>query len=90
MGHLGIVLDFKTKMVTLDKQTLPMLLNMKNLENPNEWYWILASRYQLTKILYIEPTVTQYATDRAVKNMAANYEAADLPKIPGVVKNLGN
>ena len=36
MGHLGIVLDFKTKMVTLDKQTLPMLLNMKNLENPNE------------------------------------------------------
>ena len=42
MCRLGIVLDFKTRMVTLDKQTLPML-DIKSLKDQNQRYRILAS-----------------------------------------------
>ena len=35
MADLGIILDFKTKMVTLDKQTLPML-RFKNLQTQKD------------------------------------------------------
>ena len=42
MGRLGIVLDSKTKMVTLDEQTLPML-NIKSLQDQSERHRTLAS-----------------------------------------------
>jgi len=35
MAELGIILDFKTKMVTLDEQTLPML-RIKNLQTQKD------------------------------------------------------
>ena len=45
VGHLGIVLDFKTRMVTLvDNETLPM----KRLQDQSERYRTLASHFHST------------------------------------------
>ena len=58
MDHLGIVLDFKTNVVTLDEQTLP-IIDIKSLQDQSERYQTLASRFHLSNMFHIEQTVTQ-------------------------------
>ena len=71
MANLGIVLDFKEKMITIDEIKLPMR-NIKNLQSPKALYSIYSGR---------EPASTLEATNRAVKILDANYEKADIPAV---------
>ena len=58
MDHLGIVLDFKTNVVTLDEQTLP-IIDIKSLQDQSERYQTLASCFYSSNMFHIEQTVTQ-------------------------------
>ena len=74
MTRLGIILDFKSKMITIDDVKLPMR-HINNLQKPQ-------NRHQIyTNSQYLEPPVTQSATKRAVEILDANYEKADLPAV---------
>ena len=74
MTHLGIILDFKSKMITIDDVKLPMR-HINNLQKPQ-------NRHQIyTNSQYLEPPVTQGATKRAVEILDAKYEKADLPAV---------
>ena len=71
MTELGIVLDFKTRYITIDEIKLPM----RKLED-------LQTRQQRSAILSAtEPLSTAGATKRAVKILDAKYEAADLKSV---------
>jgi hypothetical protein len=69
---LGVILDFNTKSITIDSQTLPMR-SMHSLKD----YSKLCK--QMEK--HAEPVSTRDATTRVVKILDAKYEKADLPKI---------
>ena len=57
MSRLGIILEFKAEMVTLDKQTSPML-DIRCLRDRNQMYNILYSRFNETNIMFnTEPTL---------------------------------
>ena len=71
MQILGIVLDFKTKMMTIDEIILPMR-QLKNLQSQNS----------LTTIYgHTEPIATPHERKCMVKIVDAKYEKADLPKV---------
>ena len=69
---LGVVLDFNTKSITIDSQTLPMR-SMHSLKD----YSKLCK--QMEK--FAEPASTRDATKRVVRILDAKYEKADLPKV---------
>ena len=71
MKELGIVLNFKSKMITIDQIELPMR-RLSNLQTPKAQFSILRDS---------EPISTREATNRSVKILDAKYEKADLPKI---------
>ena len=74
MTRLGIILDFKSKMITIDDVKLPMR-HINNLQKPQ-------NRHQIyTNSQYLEPPITQGATKRAVEILDAKYEKADLPAV---------
>jgi hypothetical protein len=80
MNELGIVLDFRTKEITLDEISLPMR-DIKNLRSRSaaDKAWIVNnSIYQSTSK---EPQSTLEATKRLVKILDAKYEKANLRAI---------
>ena len=81
LEKLGIVLDFQTKEMTIDKITLPMR-NVTSLSTKSKMYkaWKMNNSLRMEN----EPVSTLEATRRCVKILDANYKKADLPS---VVKN---
>jgi hypothetical protein len=78
MKELGIVLDFKSKTITIDKITLPMR-NINLLQGPST-LCVLKLNNSLAK----EPLSTLDATKRVTLILDAKYAKADLQSI---VKN---
>ena len=76
MTELGIILDFKHRMITIDEIKLPMR-DIEDLPASNKkalsFNTHLANKY--------EPQSTELATQRVVKILDANYEKANLPEI---------
>ena len=76
MTELGIILDFKHRMITIDEIKLPMR-DIEDLPASNKkalsYNTCLANKY--------EPKSTELATQRVVKILDANYEKANLPEI---------
>ena len=72
MINMGVILDFKTKKVTLDEITL----DMEPLEAFPDQH-TLNSTYRA----YLEPASTREATNRAVEILDANYKKADLLEV---------
>ncbi len=75
MTELGIILDFKEQMITIDEIKLPMR-SINNLPSSNKE----ALSYQ-NRMKNNEPKVTELATQQVVKILDANYEKADLPEL---------
>jgi hypothetical protein len=75
MKELGIVLDFKAKMITIDEIILPM----QNINLIKGTSTILALK--LNNCLATEPKSTQDATKRATWILDAKYVKADLQSI---------
>ena len=71
MQRLGIILDFKTKVITIDKIILPMR-KLKSLRSRN----VLTTIYGHT-----EPIATLHETERMVTILDTKYEKADLLKV---------
>jgi hypothetical protein len=76
MKELGIILDFKSKLITIDEIPLPMR-NIKNLQSPLQM--ARACTYQNTA--KYEPHSTASETKRAIEILDAKYEKANLPAI---------
>jgi hypothetical protein len=76
MEKLGIVMDFKTKTITINDIILPMR-NTKNLTNKSKAQEAWAIRNALAH----EPNSTEQSTQRAVKILDANYKKADLQTV---------
>jgi hypothetical protein len=72
MKELGIILNFKDKMITIDKIILPMR-NINNLQGSNI---LRALRHNHS--LAMEPQSTQDATQHATRILDARYSKADL------------
>ena len=73
MNELGIILDFKQKMITIDEIELPMT-SINNM--PTSRHKALALNNSLAKPK--EPASTEEATQRVVHILDANYKKADL------------
>ena len=76
MTELGIILDFKHRMITIDEIKLPMR-NIEDLPASNK----KALSYNTRLANKYEPKSTELATQRVVKILDANYEKANLPEI---------
>jgi hypothetical protein len=76
MKEYGIILDFKDKMITVDKVKLPMRRNINYLQGSST---ICALR--LHQSLAMEPQRTQDATKRVKRILDAKYQKADLHSI---------
>ena len=72
MINMGVILDFKTKKVTLDEITL----DMEPLEAFPDQHTLNS-----TYCAYLEPASTREATNRAVEILDANYKKADLLEV---------
>ena len=70
--ELGIVLDFKAKVISVDEITLPMR-NINHLQGHS-----ILQALKLNNSLAKEPISTQDATKRAVRILDAKYNKADL------------
>jgi hypothetical protein len=70
--ELGIILNFKDKMITIDEIILPMR-NINNLQG-SSILWALRHNHSLA----MEPQSTQDATQGATRILDANYSKADL------------
>ena len=75
MKELGIVLDFRTKEITIDHIILPMR-EINSLTPSN-----LDKAWAVNNSMAHEPQSTQEATQRVVKILDANYKKADLQSI---------
>jgi hypothetical protein len=75
---LGIVLDFRTKEMTIDKITLPMQ-DVTSLSTKSTMYkaWKMNNSLRMEN----EPASDLEATKRCVKFLDANYKKADLPSV---------
>ena len=74
MSELGIIIDFESKLITIDKIELPMR-NISHIQAPN-------TRYQIYKnSFWLEPSATSEMSEITMKILDAKYEKADLPKI---------
>ena len=76
MEKLGIVMDFKTKSITIDEIILPMR-NIVNLTNKSK----VKEAWAISNALAHEPISMELATQRAVKILDANYQKADLQAV---------
>ena len=76
MNELGIILDFNTKVITINSIKLPM----RSIDElPTSYEKALGYNKSLAK--NIEPNSTKLATQRIVKILDAKYEKANLPEI---------
>ncbi len=75
MTELGIILDFKEQIITIDEIKLPMG-SINDLPTSNKE----ALSYQ-NCLANDEPESTELATQRVVKILDANYEKSDLPEL---------
>ena len=75
MTELGVILDFKEQIITIDEIKLPMQ-NINDLPSSNEE----ALSYQHC-LANDEPMSTELATQQMVKILDANYEKADRPEM---------
>ncbi len=73
---LGIIMDFKTRSITIDEIILPMR-NIANLTNKSK----VKEARALSNALAHEPISTELATQCAVKILDANYKKADLQAV---------
>jgi hypothetical protein len=76
MERLGIIMDFKTKTITIDEIILPMR-NIKSLTNKSK----VKEAWALSNTLSHEPISTEQATQRAMKILDASYKKADLQAV---------
>ena len=76
MEKLDIVMDFKTKSITIDEIILPMR-NIANLTNKSK----VKEAWAISNALAHEPLITELATQCAVKILDANYKKADLQAV---------
>ena len=78
LEKLGIVLDFRTKEMTIDEITLPMR-DVTSLSTKSKMYkaWKMNNSLRMDN----EPASTLEATKRCVKILDANYKKADLPSV---------
>ncbi len=75
MKELGIILNFRDKMITIDEIILPMR-NINNLQGSSV---LRALRHNHS--LAMEPQSTQDATQRATQILDAKYSKADLQSV---------
>jgi hypothetical protein len=75
MKEYGIVLDFKTKMITIDEIILPMR-NINNLQGAS-----ILHALKLNNSLAMEPQSTQDTTKLATQILDAKYSKADLQSV---------
>jgi hypothetical protein len=75
MKELGIILNFRDKMITIDEIILPMR-NINNLQGSSI---LRALRHNHS--LAMEPQSTQDATQRAMQILDAKYRKADLQSV---------
>ena len=81
MRELGIVLDFDTLKITIDKITLPMR-DINSLQRTKDCAKIYENSFFLNYFdTAYEPISTKEMTNRAVEILDAKYEKADLQKI---------
>jgi hypothetical protein len=81
MRELGIVLDFDTLKITIDKITLPMR-DISSLQRTKDCAKIYENSFFLNYFgTAYEPNSTKEMTNRAVEILDAKYEKADLQKI---------
>ena len=75
MNELGIVLDFQTKEIKIDKIILPMrdVNSLTKSKMDNAW--------TVNNSMVQEPNSKQEATQRAVHILDAKYEKADLQSV---------
>ncbi len=76
MDELGIILDFKNKMMTIDEIELPMQ-SINHMPNSNHKALALTSSLASSK----EPKSTKEATNRVVRILDANYKKANLQEV---------
>ena len=76
MDELGIILDFKNKMITIDEIELPMTSID---QMPTSRHKALALTNSLANCK--EPKSTEEATQRVVRILDANYKKADLQAV---------
>ena len=76
MEKLGVIMDFKTKTITIDEIILPMrkITNLTNKSTAKE-------AWAISNALAHEPISTEQATQSAVKILHANYKRADLQAV---------
>ncbi len=75
MKEFGIILNFRDKMIIIDKIILPMR-NINNLQG-SRILWALRHKHSLA----MEPQSTQDATKRAMQILDAKYSKADLQSV---------
>ena len=76
MENLGIVMDFKTKSITINEIILPMR-NITSLTDKSK----VKEAWAISNALAHEPISTELATQHAVKILDANYKKADLQAV---------
>jgi hypothetical protein len=76
MEKLGVVMDFKTKSITIDEIILP-IRNIANLTNKFK----IKEAWAICNVFAHEPISTEIATQRSVKILDANYKKADLQEV---------
>ncbi len=82
MEKLGIVMDFKTKSITIDEIILPMRI-IANLTNKSK----VKETWAISNALAHESISTELATQRAVKILDLNYKMADLQTVVPTAHN---
>jgi hypothetical protein len=75
MKEFGIILNFRDKMITIDK----IILTMRNINNLQDTITLHALKHNHS--LAIEPQSTQNATQRATWILDAKYSKADLQSV---------
>ena len=86
MTKLGLIMDYKRKVLTWDEISVPMRSAYHTDSKPT------FSRPEITQIMTkrtAEPIATQEATERIVKILDSKYEKADLDKVTADAEQLG-
>jgi hypothetical protein len=76
MDELGIILNFKQRVITIDEIELPMQ-SIKDM--PTSRKEAIALNHSLANLM--EPKSTEEATNRVVRILDANYKKADLQAV---------
>ena len=85
MERLGIVMDFKTKTITIDEIILPMK-NIDSLTNKSK----VKEAWAVSNALSHEPISTEQATQCAMKILDASYKKADLQAVVNTCTHLNS